>query len=140
MSVSTEQQLADRYAAVWTEPDPVRRREAIERLWSEDAEHLLQPPVEIREAAARVGFDRSVLTARGHDELAVRVGRAHQEFVAPGEFTFRARQDAVRLRDVVKFGWEMVSAVGDDVVGGGVEFVVLGEDGRITLDYQFPGL
>ncbi|MFJ2581517.1 hypothetical protein [Kitasatospora aureofaciens] len=138
--MTTAQQLADRYAALWTEADPGRRRKAIEELWGEDAVHVLHPPVEIREVAARVGFDESTLEARGYHALEVRVSRAHEEFVAPGEFTFRARQDAVRLKNVVKFTWEMVPTSGGEPVGGGLEFVVLGIDGRITADYQFPGL
>ncbi|MFJ9605190.1 hypothetical protein ACIRS1_02385 [Kitasatospora sp. NPDC101176] len=133
------QDIADRYAAVWTEADPQRRREAIAALWAPEAVHLLHPPVEVREAAARVGFDDPVLEARGHAELEVRVTRAYQEFVAPGEFTFRARKDALRLRDVVTFGWEMAPSAGGEAVGGGLEFVVVGADGRITADYQFPG-
>ncbi|MER7583631.1 hypothetical protein [Kitasatospora sp. NPDC097691] len=136
---TSAQRLADRYAALWTESDAVARRGAIERLWAEDGVHLLHPPVEAREAAARVGFAEPVLEARGYEELEFRVARAHEEFVAPGEFTFRARPDAVRLRDVVRFSWEMVPVGGGEPVGGGTEFVVLDADGRITADYQFPG-
>lgn len=33
------QQLADRSAAVWNEPDAVVRRAEIERLWRPDGEH-----------------------------------------------------------------------------------------------------
>ncbi|MFE5581217.1 hypothetical protein [Kitasatospora sp. NPDC056531] len=137
---SSAQLLADRYAALWTEPDADERRKAIERLWTEDGVHLVHPPEGIREEAARVGFPEPVLEARGYRELESRVARAYQEFVAPGEFTFRARPDAVRLRDAVRFTWEMVPAGGGEAVGGGVEFVVLDADGRITADYQFPGL
>ncbi|MFJ9455826.1 hypothetical protein ACIRST_12175 [Kitasatospora sp. NPDC101447] len=136
---TNSQQLADRYAALWTESDAAARRGAIERLWAEDGTHLLHPPAEAREAAARVGFAEPVLEARGYEELEFRVARAHEEFVAPGEFTFRARPDAVRLRDVVRFTWEMVPVGGGEPVGGGTGFVVLDADGRILADYQFPG-
>ncbi|MER6302776.1 hypothetical protein ABT247_24925 [Kitasatospora sp. NPDC001539] len=87
-----------------------------------------------------MGFPEQVLEARGYRELESRVTRAHEEFVAPGEFTFRARPDAVRLRDVVRFTWEMVPVGGGEAVGGGDEFVVLDAAGRITADYQFPWL
>ncbi|ARF77927.1 hypothetical protein ACIG0C_31235 [Kitasatospora aureofaciens] len=137
---TSAQQLADRYAALWTERDAGARRKAIERLWAEDGVHLVHPPEEIRAEAVRVGFPEPVLEARGYRELEFRVARAYQEFVAPGEFTFRAREDAVRLRDVVRFSWEMVSVGTGELAGGGVEFVVLDADGRITADYQFPGL
>ncbi|MFJ8621361.1 hypothetical protein ACIRD3_00775 [Kitasatospora sp. NPDC093550] len=135
---TSAQQLADRYAALWTESDAGARRKAIERLWAEGGVHLLHPPVEAREAAVRVGFAEPVLEARGYEELEFRVARAHEEFVAPGEFTFRARPDAVRLRDVVRFSWEMVTVADGEPVGHGEEFVVLDADGRITADYQFP--
>jgi hypothetical protein len=129
--------LTDRYVAVWSEPDPERRRAAVRELWSTDGVHVLQPPQEMREAAEGLGFDRLVLEARGHDELEVRVTRSYEEFIAPGTFVFRSRGDAERLHDVVKFHWEMVPRDGGDVAGVGLEILVLGADGRIVSDYQF---
>jgi hypothetical protein len=134
------QRLADRYIAVWTEPDERLRREAVEALWTQDGVHVLRPPVEMRERAAGLGFDASELRARGYDEIGNRVARSYEQFVAPGELTFRARQDAVLLADVVKFTWETARVAGGDAVGGGVEFLVLADDGRIKTDYMFPGL
>ncbi|GAA0395131.1 hypothetical protein Acor_64840 [Acrocarpospora corrugata] len=134
------QELAGRYVALWNEPDAGLRRKAIEEVWSGDGIHLLQPPAEIREVAAGLGFDSTALSAHGYDEIEVRVARSYEEFVAPGEFFFRPRGDAVRLRDVVKFTWEMVPVGGDEAVGGGLEVLVLDGDGRITADYMFPGL
>ncbi|MEV4510966.1 hypothetical protein AB0K00_18585 [Dactylosporangium sp. NPDC049525] len=131
------QDLTDRYVAVWGEPDADRRRTAIRELWSDDAVHVLQPPQELRQAAAGLGFDRLVLEARGHAELESRVARAYQEFVAPGTFVFRSRGDADRLRDVVKFRWEMMPRDGGAAAGVGLEILVLGADGRIVSDYQF---
>jgi hypothetical protein len=43
----------------------------------------------------------------------------------------------VRLRDVVKFRWEMVGKATGEVAGVGLEFLVLDEEGRIRTDYQF---
>jgi hypothetical protein len=91
----------------------------------------------MRQAAEGLGFDRFVLEARGHDALESRVTRAYEEFVAPGTFVFRSRGDADRLHDVVKFRWEMVSRDSGDVAAVGLEFLVLGPDGRIVSDYQF---
>jgi hypothetical protein len=45
----------------------------------------------------------------------------------------------VRLREVVKFGWDTVSAKDGAVVGGGVDVLVLGDDGRVSTDYMFLG-
>jgi hypothetical protein len=129
--------LANRYVAVWNEPDPARRRAAIRELWSADATHVLQPPDQMRTAAAGLGFDRLVLQARGHDALEARVTRSHQEFVAPGRFVFRSRGDADRLHDVVKFHWEMAHRDGGAVAGVGLEILLLGPDGRIERDFQF---
>jgi hypothetical protein len=128
--------LADRYVAVWNEPDPTRRRAAVERLWTEDASHTLQPPQEIRTAAGALGVAVD-LEARGHDALEERVTKSHDEFVGRGGFVFRPAGDADRLRDVVKFRWEMVPRDGGDVAGQGLQVLVLDANGRIRLDYQF---
>jgi hypothetical protein len=137
MSNVDPERLVQHYVAVWTEPDPATRRNAIEQLWTEDGAHVLQPPVEIRDAAAGLGFTHPTLEARGYDEIEARVTRAHDDFVAPGEYTFRASGQVVRLGDVVKFRWEMVPVAGGEAVGGGVDVLVL-HDGRVRTDYQFP--
>src|SRR5262249_53913113 len=67
----------------------------------------------------------------------VRVTRAYEEFVAPGNFTFQPRDNADRLGNVVKFTWEMVPSDGGAAAGAGLEILVLDEDGRIKTDYQF---
>ncbi len=130
-------ELVSRYVAVWTEPDAELRRKAIQELWAEDGAHILQPPQELRQAAAGLGFPSATLQARGHDELEARVTRSYQDFVAPGQFTFKARDNADRLHNVVKFTWDMVPAGGGEAAGTGLEILVLDEDGRIEADYQF---
>ncbi|MEU5540194.1 hypothetical protein [Streptomyces sp. NPDC020362] len=137
MSDTDIRSLTDKYVAVWNEPDAERRRTAIRDLWSDDAVHVLQPPKELVQAAEGLGFDGLVLEARGHDALEFRVARAHEEFVAPGTFVFRSRDDADRLHDIVKFHWEMTPRDGGEVAGAGLEILVLGPDGRIVGDYQF---
>jgi hypothetical protein len=128
--------LADRYVAVWNEPDPTRRRAAVEQLWSEDASHTLQPPQEIRAAADALGVAVD-LEARGYAALEDRVTKSHAEFVEQGGFVFRPAGDAARLRDMVKLRWEMVPRAGGDVVATGLQILLLDPDGRIRLDYQF---
>ncbi|GLW98832.1 hypothetical protein [Microtetraspora sp. NBRC 16547] len=129
-------ELVGRYVAVWNEPDAELRRKAIAELWTEDGVQILQPPQEIRETAAALGLT-PILEARGHEALDVRVTRSYEEFIAPGEFFFRPRDNADRLADVVKFNWEMVPTGGGEPAGVGLEILVLGEDGRIRTDYQF---
>lgn len=133
------QDLAGRCIALWTEPDAALRRKAIQHLWAEDGAHILQPPAEIREAAAALGFDSTILEASGHGALEARVTRSYERFIAPGQYTFRPRDDAVCLRNVVKFTWETVPADGGEAVSGGLEVLVLDEDGRSRTDYMFPG-
>jgi hypothetical protein len=128
--------LIGRYVAVWNEPDTELRRKAVSELWTEDGVQVLQPPQEIRESAATLGLT-PILEARGHDALEVRVARSYEEFIAPGKYVFRPRDNADRLGDVVKFNWEMVPTDGGTPVGTGLEILILGGDGRIRMDYQF---
>jgi hypothetical protein len=137
MATIDPQELAGRYVAVWNEPDAKLRREAIRGLWAEDGTHILQPPQQIQQAAATLGFPAATLQARGHAALEVRVSRACEQFAAPGAFTFTARGNAARLGEVVTFTWDMVPAAGGEAAGSGLEILLLGGDGRITADYQF---
>jgi hypothetical protein len=130
-------ELSSRYVAVWNEPDAELRRKAIHDLWAQDGAHILQPPQEVRAAATGLGFTSTALEAHGHDELEVRVTRAYEQFVGPGTFVFRPRDNADRLRNVVKFNWEMVPSSGGEVAAVGLEILILDEDGRIETDYQF---
>ncbi len=137
MTAIDPRDLVRRYVAVWHEPDAELRRKAVHDLWAEDGAHVLQPPLQIRQAVAGLGFPSLVLQACGHEELQARVTRTYHEFVASGEYTFRSRDNADRLGDVVKFNWEMIPADGGEVAGTGLEVLVLDKDGRIKTDYQF---
>jgi hypothetical protein len=131
------EQLADRYIALWNEADPERRRRMIAELWTEDGSHILQPPQEMREIAARPGLGMAAtLEARGHAELEARAASAYEQWVGSDELSFRRRDDVERLDDVVKFHWEAVSPDGE-VTAVGLDFLVLGADGRIRRDYVF---
>jgi hypothetical protein len=129
--------LVERYVAVWNTPDPERRRTLIHSLWAPTGEHVLDPPLAMRQAAQQIGFAAPLLEIRGYAALEARVARAHAEFVAPGEYVFRARDNAARVRNVVKFNWEMVSTATGAMAGVGLEVLVLDDAGRIVVDYQF---
>jgi hypothetical protein len=133
----TAQQIADRYVAVWNEPDPEVRREEIRAVWAPAGGQLLEPPDDMRKAARAIGFDAPALEARGYEQLETRVTTAYEEFVAGGVYVFRARHDAARLGDVLKFNWEMVPSEGGDVAAAGLDVFVLDADDRIVDDYQF---
>jgi hypothetical protein len=132
---SNAQQLAERYTALWMEPDGDRRRQLIAAVWSEDAVHYLQPTQAVYEAADERAVNPT-WQVRGHDELEARVTSAYEDFVATGQMTFRLRGGARRLGDVVTWSWEGISPDGE-VLGVGLEFVTLAADGRIATDYQF---
>jgi hypothetical protein len=114
------QRLADRYVAVWNESDPDRRRRAIAELWTPDGRHY----VDTREA-------------RGYDALEKRITGSHEKNVRDRGHRFRAAPNASALRDAVAFQWEMLPADGEQVVAGGLVFLMLDREGRILVDYLF---
>jgi hypothetical protein len=111
--------LAERYIAVWHETDPKLRREAIAALWVPDGVHF----VGTREV-------------RGYAALEQRIIGSHEKNVRDGGYRFR-RTDVRTLRDAVVFDWEMVPAAGGDVVGAGFDILIVDEDHRVRVDYQF---
>jgi len=129
--------LADRYVALWNEPDPGRRRRVIAELWTEDGSQILLPPQEIREMAASPGIGMAAtLEARGHAELEARAATSYEQWVGSDGLSFRRRDDVDRLHDVVKFHWEAVSQDGQ-VTAVGLVFLILATDARIRRDYVF---
>jgi hypothetical protein len=130
-------ELAEKYLALWNEPDADRRRRMIAELWTEDGRHILQPPQEIREIAAQPGIGlTAILEARGYEELEARAASAYEHWVGSEGLSFRVRDDAERLADVVKFHWEAVAKNGD-AFAIGLSFLVLAADGRLERDYTF---
>jgi hypothetical protein len=130
------QQIADRYNAIWIEPDPEKRRRMVPEIWAPDALHELDPPQEVREAATGMRM-RTTFVSRGHEELYERVSDAYEQFIAPGEFTFRGHDDAQRVGDMVKFHWEMIRKSDGELMGVGLEIVEVGAGGLIVRDHQF---
>jgi hypothetical protein len=129
--------LAETYISLWNEPGPDRRRAAIEALWHEDAEHVLDPPQAIRVTAGELGFPHPTLVVRGHAELEVRVTRAYDEFVAAGTLRFAVVGEPRRVGDAVMLAWQAIPTDGTEPGGGGTDVLMLGPDGRILRDYQF---
>jgi hypothetical protein len=129
--------LAEKYVALWNEPDAGKRRRMIAELWAEDGRHILQPPQEIRAIAARPGLAMTaILEARGYEEIEARAASAYEHWVGSEGLSFRGRDDADRLGDVVKLHWEAVAKDGA-VFAVGLSFLVLAADGRIERDYAF---
>ena len=131
------EQLADRYLALWNEADPERRRRMIAALWTHDGRHVLQPPQEVRAIAAQPGIAMTaILEARGYEAIEARAASVYEHWVGSEGLSFRGRDDAERLGDVVKLHWE---ALGKDgaLFAVGLSFLVLAADGRIERNYTF---
>jgi hypothetical protein len=113
------QALADLYIAAWNEPDAAKRSSAIATLWAPDAAGHRAP--------------------RGYGAL------TKLTLATPGKST---RREGVRYRaaptarlrgDVVTFRWEMLLADSETVLAGGLEFLIVDDDGRILADHPFAG-
>ncbi len=113
-------ELIDRYVAVWNEPDAEKRRRGITAVFTEDAAHFTPS-----------------LEARGYQALEARVAGAYEKWVKQGGFVFRSARNAESHHHGVRFNWEMVPVAGGPVAAVGFDFLVLGDDGRIRVDYQF---
>ena len=130
--------FAERYIAVWNEPDADLRRRRIAELWAPGGgQVLVDPPEEVRAAAHYHQFAVPPLEVRGYEALDARVSRAYENFVAAGEYRFVAGEAPARLLPhVVSVPWAMVSVTGEHA-GGGVNVLELDGDGRIQVDFQF---
>ena len=131
------EQLADRYVALWNEPDADRRRWMIAELWTKHGSQILQPPQEMREIAASPGIGlAATLEARGNCELQARATTSYEHWVGSEGLSFRARDDAQRLGDVVTFHWEAVVDDGS-AAAAGLNVLVLAADGGAQRNYTF---
>lgn len=111
--------LVDRYVAVWNEPDRHRRREEVAALWCDGGAHL---------APTRRAF--------GHGEIEAQVQGTFERFVAARNWRFRVADGTQQASNVVRLHWQAVSNGKGAIEASGIEFLVLGEDGRIQFDYH----
>ncbi len=118
----TLNQLAERYVAVWNDPDPESRRRQIAELWTQNGANLTDS-----------------IEARGHDALAARIEQSHNKWIRDAGMIFRSCGNATGHHNAVKFNWDMAPAGGGEPVAIGFDFLILSEDGRIIDDYQFTG-
>ena len=87
-------ELAEKYLALWNEPDADRRRRMIAELWTEDGRHFLQPPQEIRGIAAQPGLAMTaILEARGYEQIEARAASVYEHWVGSEGLSFRGRDD-----------------------------------------------
>ena len=112
-------EIADRYLAVWREPDPDSRRAAVAALWAPDG----------------VEFVDGGIQFRGHDGLDARVRGAYEQFVASGEYALTSPGDVTRHDDIVTFTVQLTMPDGE-VAWAARVFLLIGPDGLISEDYQ----
>jgi hypothetical protein len=111
------QALADRYVAAWNEPDAAKRSSAISALWAPDALGHKGPC--------------------GYSELTKLTLAAPGTSVGHEGVRYRAAPTARLRGDVVTFRWEMLLADSETVLAGGLEFLIVDDDGRILADHPF---
>jgi hypothetical protein len=97
-------QLIDSYIAIWNETDATRRRDLIERTWTETGRYL-----------------DPLMQATGHAELEAIAQGVQTQF--PG-FQFRRTSEVDTHNDRVRFSWELGPANAPGVAGG-VDFGVI---------------
>lgn len=136
---TTVKELADRYVAMWNEPDPRRRGELIRQVWSVDGlQVVVNPPEGIRDIAREHGIVPPALEIRGYDAMDRRVTRAFELFVEPGEYVFELDGSAaVRAGGAVTLTWVMRARADGRVAGSGFDVFTLDADHRIRTDHQF---
>jgi hypothetical protein len=110
--------LAERYLAVWREPDLAARQAAIAELWTPEG-------IEFVEGAR----------FQGYAELQARVAGTYEEFVAPGRYALTAAGDVTRNGDIITLTVQLTEPDGEIAWAARV-FLLLGADGRIREDYQ----
>jgi hypothetical protein len=102
--MTTAQDLARDYLAIWNEVEPDRRREMIERTWSADAT-----------------YTDPMFEAAGHDGIDALVAGFQHQF--PGVI-FRQIRETESHHDRARFSWEVVTATGN-VAAAGTDIVVI---------------
>ena len=132
------EQLADRYLALWNEPDAERRRRHDRRAL--DRGRVADPPAAAGDARDRRERRASAWRPRSRrgDTPSSRRGRQRptSSGSGPPDSASGGATTSIGCGDVVKFHWEAVSPDGE-VTAVGLVFLVLGADGRIRRDYVF---
>ncbi|MFL6139501.1 MAG: hypothetical protein ACJ74O_17095 [Frankiaceae bacterium] len=112
-------QIVDRWVASWNEKDPTIRRKLIDELWAEDG-----------------AYYNRLFICQGRDMVEAAIATAHDEYVSKG-FTFKSSNDAYGHHNGFKFSWVLATGTTGEVDTFGEEFIILNDDGQISIDYQF---
>jgi hypothetical protein len=105
------QKVVNDYIAIWNETDPERRRALIGDTWTEDATYL-----------------DPLMGGEGTDGIDAMIAGAQAAY--PGH-RFELTDGPDVHHDRVRFEWQLRRPEDGQPVGGGVDFAVLAEDGRL---------
>ena len=103
--------VAERYLALWNEPDPARRRALLAEAWSAQGRYV-----------------DPLMSGEGREGVAAMIDAARAQFPGHG---FRLRDEPDGHGSYVRFSWTLVSDGGSAVVGG-TDVALLDEQGRIA--------
>jgi len=118
-SLNDAEALAQRYVAVWSEPDAQARRRRIAELWAPDGSHVAQ-------SAAR----------NGHGAIEAEAQEAFDAYAAKGlEFSFAGSSQA--HHNVARVAWRLRATAGGEPGQAGSSLLILDDRGRIRFDYPF---
>lgn len=115
--VAEIEKVADRYIAVWNEPDAESRRQAIAALWTEDAT-----------------YTDPLAAVEGRQDIEGVIASVRDQF--PGH-AFRLLGDADAHHNVLRFRWELVPEGSEESVVEGFDVAVVADDGRVRDVYGF---
>jgi hypothetical protein len=114
--------LVDDYFELWQTTDAAARHELIQRVFAESAVQYVVP---------------ADVTISGIDNIEANIARVNKENIQAAGLAFRAG-NSVPNHNSVQVEWEIANPKGDKV-GGGRDFLVLDDGGRIAALYMFMG-
>jgi len=118
-TASDSSELADRYLAMWSEPDPMMRSRQIAELWAHDG--MLISDVSI---------------SKGHAAIEAQAARMRDAHAAKGLGFWSANGTQVH-NGLVKFSWKAADPGNEFVSDAWTDLLILDDNGRIRFDYQF---
>ena len=116
-AVTQIEKVADRYIAVWNEPDAEGRRRAVAELWTEGGT-----------------YTDPLVAAEGWQAIEEVINGVREQFSG---YVFELIGDADAHHNVVRFRWELVPEGSDESVVEGFDVAVVADDGRVSDVYGF---
>jgi hypothetical protein len=123
MATATLTDFDKQYLETWIEPDPQKRRENIEQLWSADG----------RLVVSSLG-----LTIQGVEDIVAHIAHVYDENIAAKGLRF-AYDQHVDSGDAVLLRWSMLAPNGATVARG-ADVLFRDADARVTTAYMFMGV